>query len=1099
MVAGREYQVVVANPPLSHRCSAFLIALDCEFVCKHVHVHEFGVVVTGTMHDMNWVFACLHFPHQQRPDAPEVWERGISSLLNLLSGCSWQTNILIGHDLNQNLHASVDEFVGMLHYREFVFQTSLNASPDLGDTWVARGSSSPIDFYLHQIRGAETSFHKREDYRIALPSDHNAVGIEVVFRDKTVRHRRKRPPRTLCGKWQVACEPLLEHLKEQDVWDDSTLCRAFRAPGVSSQPPTLRYRDPEEVRELIRSRSQSRDEWQRAALMQEIHQRRTEAKAAHKQMLLDEARSGNCRAIAHMRASANGGKTEGSYIQRCGGVERASEDLFLFYEKKFLAHEGPPTVEQLQALQDLHSAQPSADVTTEEIFRAMRGARNGVSAGLDGTTYEGFRHLLLQDKQNRIPKYFSDIIRGIQPVPPSWKRGKIVLLPKVTRPSQPKDLRPICLTPVLGRIFSKVLMTRVHQFAPPYSGHQIGCRPGVQAADGIMAAQATLQLLKQTRGQAFVAKVDIKAAFDSLSQNAVLRWLRSCRPAIECHRLYELLSGTSVDLCLGGESRTIRLGRGLMQGTAYSADVFSRVMDFFLTPLHEEFDRSFEEWNQPPLGLPHFIIYADDIILFADSEVSLQRKLQAVVDSLAPLGLEVNPEKSKVMTCPDGSSPGVWLRGRAEPVAVEDSLVFLGVPLMHSHSPHRILTHLLRKTSNAYYGFKRLMDSGHAPVGVRLLIFSTFITAKWAWASPLLIPTKQALRRIESAKNTFLLSLFRLPTDPLLSWTDNTISRRRAVRYLCKANRGPDWRATWLQRQWAYLGHLARTAHRQPMQKLLAMCSSNRVGTSIRASWVSDLLIRRVQRIYSTWPWAQSIPHWEQFAQDRTQWANHAHWWVRHWVAPDPPVSFELLMERQLIVLSNSKGILDCFLRPSKDFTDVPYSVPMHVIKPAKVNGPFLWAYAHNGRCALICSRGGMPSRSVLVHAVAHDATLQAVSVCALRLALKVRGILAQWGHLLPVFFPKELLQRSVFHGHVPLVLLSESTEALNLLDRQGLDHLHLEPVFKSGSPWLVFRDGISLPPLHTKYLVRDNDFTEAFFCDGAQQLSDALFHMFLT
>ena len=270
---------------------------------------------------------------------------------------------------------------------------------------------------------------------------------------------------------------------------------------------------------------------------------------------------------------------------------------------------------------------------------------------LDGTTYEGFRHLLLQDKQNRIPKYFSDIIRGVQPVPPSWKRGKIVLLPKVTRPSQPKDLRPICLTPVLGRIFSKVLMTRVHQVAPPYSGHHIGCRPGVQAADGIMAAQATLQLLKQTKGQAFVAKVDIKAAFDSLSQNAVLRWLRSCHPAIECHRLYELLSGTSVDLCLGGESRTIRLGRGLMQGTAYSANVFSRVMDFFLAPLHEEFDRLFAEWNQPPLGLPHFIIYADDIILFADSEASLQRKLQAVVDSLAPLGLEVNPEKSKVMTC----------------------------------------------------------------------------------------------------------------------------------------------------------------------------------------------------------------------------------------------------------------------------------------------------------------------------------------------------------------------------------------------------------------------------------------------------------------
>ena len=132
-IAGREYQTIIANPLLSHRCSAILVALDCEFVCKHVHVHEFGVVVNGTMHDSNWVFASLHFPHQQRADAPEVWERGVSSLLGLLSGLPWQTNILIGHDLNQNLHASVDEFIGMMHYREFVFQTSLTPSPPLGN------------------------------------------------------------------------------------------------------------------------------------------------------------------------------------------------------------------------------------------------------------------------------------------------------------------------------------------------------------------------------------------------------------------------------------------------------------------------------------------------------------------------------------------------------------------------------------------------------------------------------------------------------------------------------------------------------------------------------------------------------------------------------------------------------------------------------------------------------------------------------------------------------------------------------------------------------------------------------------------------------
>ena len=385
-------------------------------------------------------------------------------------------------------------------------------------------------------------------------------------------------------------------------------------------------------------------------------------------------------------------------------------------------------------------------------------------------------------------------------------------------------------------------MNRVHQFAPQYSGHQIGCRPGVQATDGIMAAQATLQLLKQVRGQAFSAKVDIKAAFDSLSLNAVLKWLCSCTPGVECSRLYQLLSGTSVELCLGGERKTISLDRGLMQGTAYSADVFSRVMDFFLGPLHDHFDDVCGGWNQPPLGLPHFIMYADDIILFADSPASLQMKLQAIVDSLSALGLEVNPDKSRVMASSDGTIPGLWLRGRAEPLLSEESLVFLGVPLAHTHTPHKILTHMLRKTNNAYYGFKRLMDSGHAPIGVRLLIFSTYITAKWAWCAPILIPTKQALRRIESAKNTFLLSLFRLPTDPLLSWIDNTISRRRAVRYLCQVNGGPNWRAVWLGRQWAYLGHLARTPHKQPMRRLLTMCHSRNIGGTLQAGWLADLL-----------------------------------------------------------------------------------------------------------------------------------------------------------------------------------------------------------------------------------------------------------------
>ena len=793
-IAGKEYQLFLVNPKLSHRCVAVGVSLDCEFILKELHVHEFGIVVFGDMHGAPWLLVSLHFPHQQREDAVDAWEQGVSTLLAHLTGLRWQYNVIVGHDLNQDLHAEFDEFEGMMHYRECVFQSGLCASPPLGHTWHARGSSSAIDFFLYQLRGSDVSFSKREDLRFSLPSDHDAIVMSVRFRSSQAKRVRARPRRTLCGKWTVAGEALFQHLDALPQWDDASLTSAFRQHGVSTRSPTLRYKDPEPIKELIRRRKLCADADTRAAFMQEIHQARIQARAEHKEWLIKEARAGNCRAIAHMRSSAAGAQTEGSYIQRAGGFRKATEDLFHFYDSKFARVGAAISEEQIRTLSQRHARTPVASCTRKEILDCLKGSRSGVSAGPDGTTYEGFLHLLSRDTCDRIPLFFTRLLRGELELPASWKKGRIVLLPKTARPSGPKDLRPICLTPVLGRIFGKVLMRRVHAAAPPCSGHQIGCRKGVQVADGIMAAQSALQLLKQSRGRAFAAKVDIRAAFDSLDIGAVWRWLMECRPSSECERLFQLLYGTQVELTLGGLSHQVKLGKGLMQGTSYSADVFSRVVDFFLSPLHDLFDQKYEYWTCPDLGLPHFIVYADDVLVLADDPRSLQDKLQQIVDCLSVLGLQINHDKSRVMNSHDGWSPGVWLRHSSRPLTTEDSLQFLGVPLTHSPQPHTLISFLLRKTSSAYYGFKRIIDAGKSPLRVRLLIFNTFITAKWAWAAPLMLPNRTALRKLEAAKTTFLLSMLRVPTDPLLSWLDNRVSRRRAVKLTCRLANGPDWR-----------------------------------------------------------------------------------------------------------------------------------------------------------------------------------------------------------------------------------------------------------------------------------------------------------------
>ncbi|CAE7264514.1 unnamed protein product [Symbiodinium sp. CCMP2456] len=192
---------------------------------------------------------------------------------------------------------------------------------------------------------------------------------------------------------------------------------------------------------------------------------------------------------------------------------------------------------------------------------------------------------------------------------------------------------------------------------------------------------------------------------------------------------------------------------------------------------------------------------------------------------------------------------------------------------------------------------------------------------------------------------------------------------------------------------------------------------------------------------------------WEDFAQDRTQWRNHLSWWIQHWVQEDAVPSFEYLQERQPVVVRTKKKILDCFLRPSKDFTEVPYTTPFHVITPGKISGAFIWTKSCDGRCAVAVANGRSVSKTVVVHVHAGNTCLD-IGASLLRLSFKIKAILALRGIEVTVFCELAHLQRAVFHRHVPLTLLPEATEALNLLDGQGIASLKLPPKPKSGSVW---------------------------------------------
>ena len=87
-----------------------------------------------------------------------------------------------------------------------------------------------------------------------------------------------------------------------------------------------------------------------------------------------------------------------------------------------------------------------------------------------------------------------------------------------------------------------------------------------------------------------------------------------------------LCFGTSVQLGFGGVEKTLPMSRGIMQGSAFSADLFSRIMDWYLAPVAERFGEQFPEWEEKIRGLPHLLIYADDLIVFSDKRSERSQK-----------------------------------------------------------------------------------------------------------------------------------------------------------------------------------------------------------------------------------------------------------------------------------------------------------------------------------------------------------------------------------------------------------------------------------------------------------------------------------------
>ena len=174
--------------------------------------------------------------------------------------------------------------------------------------------------------------------------------------------------RTLCGRWEVderRLEVATEGMEHTPFTLDSL--SILRDMAVV-KPPSLRYRDPPSVLELIQLRKNSTDSSERAGLVKRIHEARLQAKADHETNPLLKAQQGDRTAIGFLKRSSCTSATDARFLQRAGGATSAIEQVESFYRSKYQAKDSTPLELVVGKLRSKHKEAQLRPISFQKIL-----------------------------------------------------------------------------------------------------------------------------------------------------------------------------------------------------------------------------------------------------------------------------------------------------------------------------------------------------------------------------------------------------------------------------------------------------------------------------------------------------------------------------------------------------------------------------------------------------------------------------------------------------------------------------------------------------------------------------------------------------------
>ena len=287
-------------------------------------------------------------------------------------------------------------------------------------------------------------------------------------------------------------------------------------------------------------------------------------------------------------------------------------------------------------------------VTIDLLRQSFHHLKKEAAAGVDGVTWRQYE----QGMEGRIADLHNRVHRGTYRAQPSRR----IYIPKADGRQ-----RPIGIAALEDKIVQQAVVTVLNEiYEADFRGFSYGFRPGRSQHDALDALSTAIQSKKVN----FMVDADIRGFFDHM----VHEWMEQfAQHRIADPRVLRLIqkwlkAGVSED----GEWSETKVG------TPQGAVISPLMANLYL---HHVFDLWVEAWRKKVAkGDVIAIRYADDVVVGFQHRAEAERFLKEFKERLAKFGLELHPDKTRLIEFGRFARANRRERGEGEP----ETFTFLG-------------------------------------------------------------------------------------------------------------------------------------------------------------------------------------------------------------------------------------------------------------------------------------------------------------------------------------------------------------------------------------------------------------------------------------